>query len=196
MRTRNADKEELVRQKAIELLVSDGLEGFSVNKLAKACEISVATLYIYYEDKDDLIISVALEEARRMTEIIMKDFDPDATFEAGMRRQWENRYKYMMENALTAQFFEHLRSSTYHDRVFTSILKEFKEPLSKFTKNAVERQEIAPMPLEVFWSIAYAPLYNLIRFHMEGKSIGGKLFTLKDKMVWQAFDLVMKALLL
>lgn len=196
MRTRNTDKEELVRQKAIELLVSDGLEGFSVNKLAKACEISVATLYIYYEDKDDLIIRVALEEAKRMTQIIMNDFDPDSTFEKGMRLQWKNRYQYMMENTVAAQFFEQLRSSTYQERVFTSILSDFREPLSRFMKNAVERQEIAPMPLEVFWSVAYAPLYNLIRFHTEGKSVGGKPFVIKDRLVWQTFDLVMKALLL
>ena len=46
MRTRNTCKEQLVKEKAVELLVSDGLEGFSMNKLARACDISVATLYI------------------------------------------------------------------------------------------------------------------------------------------------------
>ena len=63
MRTRNTGKEQLVKQKAIKLVVRDGFEGFSMNKLARACGISVATLYIYYKDKDDLIIRVALEEA-------------------------------------------------------------------------------------------------------------------------------------
>ena len=47
MRTRDTDKEQLVKQKAIELLVNDGLDGFSMNKLAKACDIAVATLDIY-----------------------------------------------------------------------------------------------------------------------------------------------------
>ena len=55
MRTRNIDKQELVKKKAIEMLVDIGFEGFSMNKLAQACDISVATLYIYYKDKDDLI---------------------------------------------------------------------------------------------------------------------------------------------
>ncbi|WP_245895661.1 TetR/AcrR family transcriptional regulator [Flavobacterium album] len=61
MRTRNADKEELVKQKAIELLVKEGFQGFSMNKLAKASGISVATLYIYYQDKDDLIKQIGIE---------------------------------------------------------------------------------------------------------------------------------------
>jgi TetR/AcrR family transcriptional repressor of multidrug resistance operon len=68
MRTRNIDKQQLVKQKAIELLVKDGFEGFSINKLAKACGISVATLYIYYKDRDDLILRIGIEEAERFTQ--------------------------------------------------------------------------------------------------------------------------------
>jgi TetR/AcrR family transcriptional repressor of multidrug resistance operon len=70
MRTRNTDKVQLVKQKAIELIVKNGLEGFSMNKLARACNVSVATLYIYYKDRDDLIIKVAVEEGRLMGDAI------------------------------------------------------------------------------------------------------------------------------
>ena len=52
MRTRDVNKEVIVKQKAIEMLVSQGVEGFGMNRLAKECGISVATLYIYYSDKD------------------------------------------------------------------------------------------------------------------------------------------------
>ena len=61
MRTRDTDKEKLVIEKAIELIVSDGFEGFSMNKLARLCKISVATLYIYYQHKDDLIKKIGIE---------------------------------------------------------------------------------------------------------------------------------------
>ncbi len=63
MRTRNTDKEQLVKQKAIEMIVKDGFQGFSMNRLAMACDISVATLYIYYKDKDDLIKKIGLRLA-------------------------------------------------------------------------------------------------------------------------------------
>lgn len=194
MRPRNTDKQELVQQKAIEMLVTDGFEGFSVNKLAKACGISVATLYIYYKDKDDLIIQIAKQQAEKMTHEILRDFDPDMSLEEGLRIQWRNRYRHQMENPLAALLFEQLRSSTYQERVFSSLLASFKESMGRFMRNAVERGEMEKMPLEVFWSVAYAPLYNLLRFHHEGRSIGGRAFEVKDKMVWQTFDLVLKAL--
>jgi TetR/AcrR family transcriptional repressor of multidrug resistance operon len=194
MRTRNIDKEEIVKQKAIELLAKHGFEGFSVNKLAKACKISVATLYIYYKDKDDLIIKIAVEETKKMSSMVLKDFKPDAPFEVGLKQQWKNRSKFMLENPITQLFLEQLRSSTYQDQVFKAMNQDFKSCMGEFMKNAVDRGEIKPMPLEVYWAIAFAPLYTLIRFHNEGRSIGGKPFKLNEKLLWETFSHVLKAL--
>ena len=74
------------------------------------------------------------------------------------------------------------------------IQEGFKHNMGKFVKNAVERGEIEAMPIEVYWSIAYAPLYSLLRFHNEGRSLAGKKFVMNDKIMWQTFDLVVKAL--
>jgi TetR/AcrR family transcriptional regulator, multidrug resistance operon repressor len=194
MRTRDVRKQELVSRKAIELLVKEGFEGFSMNGLARACRISVATLYIYYRDKDDLIVRIALEEGARMTQAVMKDFDPDSSFEEGLRVQWKNRSAYYLANPLTNAFFEQLHSSTYHDKASLPITEKFKETMGRFMRNAIGRGEIDSLPLEVFWSVAYGPLHQLLRFHQEGKSIGGRPFTLTQKTLWQAFGLVVKSL--
>lgn len=194
MRARDEDKVRLVKQKAIESVVKDGFEGFSMNKLAKTCGISVATLYIYYKDKDDLIISIAKEEGDRMGDIFIQNFDPTLSFEDGMRVQWINRYTYVKENPMSYLFFEQLRISTYQHRFLDSFMIKFREVISEFMHNIVAKGEINPMPLEVFWSVAYAPLYALVRFDKEGQSIGGKPFKMSDEVLWQTFDLVVKAL--
>jgi len=194
MRTRDIDKELLVKEKAMELIVRQGLDGFSMNKLARECDISVATLYIYYQDKDDLIIRIALEEVEKMSLAVLKDFDPDAGFEEGLRQQWKNRSKHMLANPLAAQFLELLKSSNYHDRIFSGLVTMFKDTMGRFMKNAVKRGEIDDLPLEVYWSVAFAPLYNLIRFHQEGRSLGGRPFRLNEKILWQTFDLVVRGL--
>lgn len=194
MRIRDEDKVKLVKEKAIESIVSDGLEGFSMNKLAKACEISVATLYIYYQDKDDLIISIANEEADRMAEAFLENFHADLSFEDGMRTQWINRYNYLKENPFTHLFIEQLRNSTYKQRFLENFMTKFKMVIKSFMSNAVARKEINPMPLAVFWSVAYAPLYSIVRFEKEEQNIGGEPFKMTDEILWATFDLVIKAL--
>lgn len=193
MRVRDVNKEELVKEKAIDLLVRLGVEGFTMNKLAKECGISVATLYIYYKDKDDLILRVALEEAKRLSGIMLEDFDPESSFAVGLRQQWKNRAKCLLENSVSSKMIELLRSSSYQDQLFVSFLESFKYTLGRFMHNAVERGEIDAMPLETYWSVAFAPLYNLIRFHNEGRSLAGAPFVLTDEILWSTFELVLKA---
>jgi len=194
MRARNTDKEQLVKQRAIESVVKYGLEKFSMNKLAKACNISVATLYIYYKDRDDLILKIAAEEGVRMAEAMLKDFDADASFENGLRKQWKNRFDYMMAHPYINVFFEQLRSSSYHRQFMQTFKAHFAPIITRFMDNAQARGEVDKMPIEVYWSVAFAPLYSLVRFHNEGQSIGGDPFAISDEILWATFDRVVKAL--
>lgn len=194
MRIRDEHKEQVVKQKALELLVSQGFEGFSMQKLARAANVSPATLYIYYRDKEDLIMSIGREIGEKLNQEIFKDFDTNAPFVEGMRVQWRNRANFMLSHQLEMTFYEQVKNSTYRDAVSANFVAEFKEKMSVFMKNALKNKEVKPIPIEVFWSIAYAPLYNLLRFHSEGQSIGGRPFEFTEEILWQTFDLVMKAL--
>ncbi len=194
MRYRDEHKELLVKEKAIELVVKEGLDGFSMHKLAKEARVSPATLYIYYKDKEDLLVQLGHEEAARLTAAILKNFDPDMGFEEGMRVQWRNRANYWLENPVRASFLEQLKHSSLRSRVFEKLNMEFVDSMSKFVQNAIANKELLPMTREVFWSVAYAPLYNLIRFHTEGFSLAGQPFQFSEEIMWETFDVAMRAL--
>lgn len=194
MRVRDADKEKLVKQKAIEMLVKQGIEGFSMNRLAKEAGVSVATLYIYYADKEDLIKKIGIEIGQNFFREMMKDFSGDMHFVEGLRRQWENRAAFMMANMNEMACWEVLQNSNYSDYIVQEGIKDFKNSMIQFFENAVERKEMLPVSKDVFWSIAYGPLYALLRFHNKGKSLGGSPFKLTKEIQDQAFELVIKAL--
>lgn len=195
MRTRNIEKEQLVKQKTVELIVKDGFEGFSINKLAKECGISVATLYIYYKDKDDLLIQVATEYLTRWNSLMLEGLDADLSFGDGMRLLWQNRIIFYRESPEGLQFLEQMKNSSYHTEVFAPMMKDFKNTMSKFLKNAQKRNELVDsLTPEIFFTIAFAPLHNLFRFDYVGKGLGGTPFKLTDKIVWRTFDLIMRAL--
>jgi TetR/AcrR family transcriptional repressor of multidrug resistance operon len=194
MRTRNADKELLVRKKAIEMLVREGFQGFSMNKLAAASGISVATLYIYYKDKDDLIQNIGTEIGRQFMCTTLKDFSTNMSFSEGLTIQWENRAAFALKYPKEVACYEIIRHSRHGDLIVEESLKEFKSAMEKFTRNAVKNKELKPVPVDVFWSVAYGPLYTLLRFHEEGKSIGGRKFGFSKKILHEALELVIKAL--
>lgn len=176
------------------MIVREGLDGFSMQKLAKEANVSPATLYIYYKDKEDLIVQLGLEEVTRLTTTILKNFDPDMSFEEGMRVQWRNRADYWLGDPVRAAFLEQLKHSPLRARIFDTLDLGFGESLGRFIHNSIANKELMPMTREVFWSVAYAPLYNLIRFHTTGTSLAGTPFRFSEETMWETFAIVMKAL--
>ncbi|HEU4469917.1 MAG TPA: TetR/AcrR family transcriptional regulator [Flavisolibacter sp.] len=195
MRPRDEAKEQAIRKKAMELIVEEGFDGLSMHKLARAAGISVATIYIYYKDREDLILELCKEETLRMTEATLKNFDPSMSFAEGMANQWRNRSKFWLDNPIEAQFLERMRHSPHHVKSIAFLKKDFIEAMQLFIHNAVKNGELTSMPLEVFWSVAYAPLYQLVKFHLDGSSLpGAGPFKLNDKMMKQALQAVIKGL--
>ncbi|WP_430612700.1 TetR/AcrR family transcriptional regulator [Flavobacterium sp. JP2137] len=194
MRVRDLDKQKTVKENAIAMIGRGGLENFSINKLAKLSRVSVATIYIYYKDKDDLIVQLATEQGEELADLILRDFSPDMTFEAGLRQQWINRYQQMMFKRDAVLFMVQVKSSSYYRDFLAVLMKRIKLQLNQFLENAIARREIFPIPLEVYWSIAHAPLYSLIKFHYEELGLEGKPYQLTEAVLWQTFDLVIRAL--
>ena len=194
MRTRDLNKEEIVKQKAIEMIVSQGVEGFGMNRLAKECGVSVATLYIYYSDKEDLIRKVGIEIGRDFFNKMLDGFSADMSFKDGLKKQWENRIHFTLNFTQQAICFEILKQSTHGDAIVAEITGDFKKTMSQFMMKAIEQKEVVPVTFEVFWSIAYGSLYSLLELHREGKSMSGKPFKFTEQIKNEAFNLVLKAL--
>ena len=194
MRTRDDNKIQAIRQKAVDMIVRQGFDGFSMQKLAKAAGVSPATLYIYYKDREDLIMQLWGESFKEMAGATLKNFDPGMSFSEGLRIQWMNRAKFCLKNPQQMQFMEQLRHSPLQEKALDMMGAGFKNAMKAFVSNAIKRNELVKVQVEVYWSIAFAPLYGLIKFHQEGKNMGGEKFALTEKVMNETLALVIKAL--
>jgi AcrR family transcriptional regulator len=198
VRSRDPKKEKAIRRRALELIVRSGLDGFSMQKLARAARVSPATLYIYFQDRDDLVFQVYREQMEAMTAEALRDFDPDGPFEDGLRVQWRNRARYALRHPREAQFLEQVRHSPYFAAFRERLPQTFFETMRRFATNAIARKEMRPMPPEIFWSLAYAPLYQLVRFAQQDggffrRGAGQPKFQLTDATLEQALRCVLSA---
>lgn len=174
MRPRDPVKAEKIRRQALELLVLEGFDAFSMQKLAKAAGVSPATLYIYYEDREDLIFQLWQEQVQALGDQVLEDFDPEAPFEKELWRQWQRRIRFFQERPLEWQFIQQVMHSALHEKYMVRTPANIGDVMSAFVTRAVERGELTDFglgktwrkafPREVFWSLAYAPLYSLLRW--------------------------------
>lgn len=194
MRSKDGNKELTIREKALKMVVREGLDGFSMQKLAKEANVSPATIYIYFKDKEDLILQLFIAESEKMAEETLKNFDPGMSFSEGLRIQWMNRSRYCMENQSQMVFLEQIRHSSLCEKALGFMDATFKNVMKEFVTNAINRKELIKVSIEVYWSIAFAPLYNLVRFHIAGTSIGGNKFTFSEKIMNETLEIVIKGL--
>jgi TetR/AcrR family transcriptional regulator, multidrug resistance operon repressor len=193
MRTRDTQKEAVIREKALEMIVREGFDGFSMQKLAREANVSPATLYIYFVNKEDMLNQLYNEVQRTFTAVSLHEFDPDLPFAEGLWQQWKNRLRFIDQYPHHFQFMEQFRNSPLVNSKFIE-LSDFKENMRLFVSNAVERGEIARMEPELFWAIAYGSFYTLIKFHLQEKSMMGKTFKLTETKMKDLHSMVVKAL--
>lgn len=193
MRIRDENKELAIRNKAMEMIVNEGFDGLSMQKLAKAAGVSPATIYIYYKNREDLVHKLFSETQNAFTESALKNFNPHASLEEGLWIQWKNRLDFILEYPIYFKFFEHFRNSHLINHKSVN-MNEFKESMKLFVKNAIKRGEMAKMDPEIFWSIAYGAFYSLIKFHLQEKKMMNENFKITDAKMKQMHLMVIKAL--
>jgi AcrR family transcriptional regulator len=194
MRIRDENKIQSIRKEALAMLVKEGFDGFSIQKLAKAAGVSPATIYIYFKDKEDLILQIWVDAANDMAKETLKNFKPGMSFSEGLKTQWKNRLNYCLKNPDQMKMWEQIRHSPLNDKALKLIDPTLREVMGDFVQRSIKKKELVKVPLEVYWSIAFAPLYTLANFHQAGQSVGGKKFTLTNRMINDTLKLVVKAL--
>jgi TetR/AcrR family transcriptional regulator, multidrug resistance operon repressor len=184
MRPRDDHKLQVIKEKAIDIMVRDGFEGLSMQKLAKAADISPATIYIHYNGREEMVNALHSEVMELFSKMVLKDFNPELTLQEGLWIQWRNRTDFALQFPLYYNFLQQFRNSN----LVRCDHSEFKSSMKAFAQRATERGEIPEMRAEVFWSLAYGPLYALLDFHFNKKSISSKPFVLTDELLRTTFD--------
>ena len=194
MRTRDENKIEAIYQQALKMVVNEGFDGLSMQRLAKAAGVSPATIYIYFKDKEDLLLQLHKRELDKYFAFVMDGFDPELDFATGLAIQWKRRAEYVIMHSDEAHFMEHFTFTPLLSKSIAMRDPRFKETMHRFVSKAIRNKELVVMPFEVYWSVAFAPLYNLVRYHKAGMNLAGEKFELTDAMLNQTLSLVLKAL--
>ncbi|WP_426479310.1 TetR/AcrR family transcriptional regulator [Chryseobacterium sp. CBSDS_008] len=193
MRLKDNNKELIIRQEAVKMIVNSGFDGFSMQKLAKKAKISPSTIYVYFKNREDLVNQLYIDVHNKFEKDALIGFDAQLTFEEGLWLQWKNRLENILRNPLEYRFHEQFRNSpliSFHGMKQTV----FRKTMNDFVKTAVKRKEIPDLPVEVFWTVAYGPFYMLVKFHLDQATMAGKPFSLTVENLRQTFELVVKAL--
>ncbi len=197
MRPKNIEKEEAIRATALRIIAEEGLENLSMQKLAKEANISPRTIYLKYENKDDLLVKLFIEEVLGSYEAaVIQDFDEDMPFSEGVQKIWQNTFQYFIENRAAFVLMQYGKSSPLLNQSFQEkniTQGQFFAPVHRFLNRHTSKGTLIKVPLEVQRALLFAPVLELIHEYFEHMNRPQQIIT--KELIAQSCQAVMKGLM-
>ena len=198
MRPKNLEKEEAIRTIALQIIAEEGLENLSMQKLAKAANVSPRTIYIKYDNKEDFLIKLFIDEVLGAYEkAILENFNPEAGFAQGVKKIWLNAFHYLKNNRHAFALIQYGKSSPLLNKAFQQ--KNIKEgqffaPIHRFLELQIEAGIINNFPLQVHRALLFSPMLDLVNEYLDYRDRPKQIIT--EKVILACCESVIKGMLI
>lgn len=198
MRTRNIEKEAAIRSVALKIIAEEGLENLSMQQLAKAANISPRTIYLKYENKEDLLIKLYIEEVLGAYEAaVLEHFSETMDFAAGMQQIWRNIFHYFKNNRPAFVLMQYGKSSPLLNKAYQdNNIREgdFFGPVMRFLKHHSQAGIIKKFPHDVYRPLLFSPVLDLLSEYFDYQERPKQIIT--EKMIHDCCEVVIKGILI
>ncbi len=161
MRTKDEEKQEALFEATIRTVNDVGFAAASVSKIAKAAHVSPATLYVYYDNKEDLLVTTFMEIKRNFSRAILADFDQSLPIRDILKNLWHSMNKYISNNHEHFQFTEQFANSPYHDLVDREVVEKYFAPVLEVLTRGIEQKIIKDVDFDILAAFIFYPLIVL-----------------------------------
>jgi AcrR family transcriptional regulator len=196
MRPKNLEKEEAIRSIALQIIAEEGLENLSMQKLAKAANISPRTIYIKYADKEDLLITLFIEDVLGPYEkAVLEGFNPTMGFEEGMKKMWLNTFRYLKNNKHAFALMRYGKASPQLNKAFQQAnIKQgdYFAPLHEFQEANIKAGVIKKLHPDILKAMS-APLFELVGEYFDYENRPKQIIT--EKIILECCEAVIKGML-
>lgn len=164
---------------ATDLFAMHGFSGVSMREIAEACELSKAGLYYHFKDKEDLFMSILMENMAAlnrlmldMAEVSGSTMDKITFFAYGIFSQLKGNQRTLIR--LASQDLRNL-SPGLHDEFYQQYESTFLAPLDRiFEQGIIEKQIRSLNPRIATWTLL-GVLYPFLDSKMDKITLDGML---------------------
>ncbi|MDR6568596.1 transcriptional regulator, TetR family [Chitinophaga ginsengisegetis] len=197
MRPKNLEKEEAIRTIALQIIAEEGLENLTMQKLAKAANISPRTIYIKYKDKEDLLIKLFIEEVLGPYETaVLENFHASMDFATGVKKLWQNSFRYLTRNRTHFALLQNGKTSPLLNKAYQQANIEqgqYFKPIHQFFKQQVKQGVVRNFHQDIYRALLFAPLLELVNEYFDYTERPKQIIT--EKVILDCCEAVIKGML-
>ncbi len=187
MRTRDQKKYDAIVKSTINLTNKLSFSGISISKIAREANVSPATIYIYFENKEDLLTTIYYDIRKKASESVLTNIDVNMSIKEQFYAVWINSFSFYLNYPEYMQYREQFEQTTMMKEVKTD---EFElnsytiEILTKGIKDTIIRN----LPIPLLISFAFIPIITLLRLHFNDVLI------MTEKEIINAYEIAWKSI--
>jgi len=187
MRLKDDEKVTRIYRAAMMVINQDGFQGCSMTKIAAAADLSPATIYLYFENKDDMIKKLFIHLKQKMGHSYFNTATDLSPSKGTFRTIWINHYQYIIENIEEYNFLENFSNCPLIDHIEKENNHDYCPNFETLFDQSKAAKLLQPLTNDIIYSLLFAPISQMVK---KSKSQGKSLST--NDLI-QIFDASWKA---
>jgi len=170
MREKDEKKYEAICDASVDLINEVGFSNTSMSKIAKRAGVAPATIYIYFENKEDLLNKLYLRMHRSLSRKIIPESLDTSSIERAMKIIWQRLYDVLITDKRSFEFIEQF----IHSPLINEVAKEeawgYFEQIDKILEVGVNQGVVRDdADVELLCSFTFGAVIDLVKKHHAGR---------------------------
>lgn len=169
MRHKDENKSEAIFKATISLLNEIGFSDISMSKIAKRANVSSATIYVYFENKEDLLAKLYLNVKEKMGRIVTQGITGTLLPQEACERFMRNSMQFILENKDEFLFLDQFSTSPLLAKLHLGNFDTIFAPLYACIEDGKKAGVLKPFETTLLLSYCYIPVTALGKAHFSGQ---------------------------
>ncbi len=182
------DKKSALLNATLTLVNNHGFHNTPMSKIAKLAGVSPATIYLYFEHKQDLINSLYLEVKKSFSKSTFNGYDEQMSVKKGFEIIWFNIANYKLNQVRESTFLSQCDNSRMIDEAIRIEGLKNLQPLLNLWERRKKEGIIKPLSDYILYAHTVYPLSFLLE--MQEREIFSLDQEVKNKMFQVAWDAI------
>ena len=179
---KSIDKRNALVQATIGLVNNNGFHATPMSKIAKMANVSPATIYLYFENKQDLVNKVYLEVKSSYTRYAFETYDRDMGIAQGFEVIWKRIADFKLKQTEEALFLAQCDNTPMIDEPSRNEGIKHLQPLLDLWEQGQREGIIKPLSPYLLYAYTVNPLSFLMVMQQRG------VFQLSNTHIEEAFQ--------
>ena len=189
MRPKDQSKYNAIINASLELVKELGFTGISISKIAKQANISPATIYIHFKNREDLFTKLYTKIRTSMSDGALDGVNEEMDIEQVFKSIWINSFSYNLNNPDYLIYREKFEQTPMMENIKGEDFKLYNYVNGLFQRG-IKEQTIKDLSIPLLTSFAFFPIITLLNFHFGGLiNMDANHITEACELAWNAIKI-------